>query len=102
MFPKYDRPFFFHFNKRTDTHRNLGKANGVTVCFLPQGPGNSEFVVATATAAKMDNFSKKKGRMIAEARARQNKKVVLRRAASMEELREQAEAVALQAAQTAR
>ena len=93
MFPKYDRPFFFHFNpQRGDI--NLGDKNGLTVCFMPQEPGNTEFKVGHAICSERDSFSKKIGRDIAEGRAKKNMMEWVVSASSIDDLRKHAKSIA--------
>lgn len=85
-FPKYDRPFFFHYR---DEVKN---SNGITVCALPAG--EQTFVVSTAKCSLADIYSKKKGRAIAEGRAQKRKRAFVVRASDIDELRLCAHAIA--------
>ena len=66
MWPKYDKPFFFHI--RNDLLKN--DKNAVTVCFVPKVVGEKIFSIGVAICNKKDTFNKKLGRLISEGRAR--------------------------------
>jgi len=63
MWPKYNKPFYFHFR---EDDRYL---NGITVCMKPVSEGKQVFKVGVACCTPQDNFSKKIGRSIAAGRA---------------------------------
>jgi len=62
MWPKYDKPFFFHF-------RDMQTFSAVTVCMQPEAPDSKKFRAGLACCSSIDNFSKKIGRNISEGRA---------------------------------
>jgi hypothetical protein len=67
QFPKYETPLFFHLFRG---EKLKGKPNGVTVCAVPLEVGSSEFSLGYSVTHPEDNYSKKKGRLISESRAR--------------------------------
>lgn len=71
MWPKYDKPFYFHFrDEDADKPRHDNQVfRAITVCMKPIEKGGKKFKAGLACCSLMDNFSKKKGRMIAEGRA---------------------------------
>lgn len=73
MWPKYDKPFYFHFR---DTALPANFYNGATVCLQPVKPGVPEFKVGIALCSGKDNFSKRIGRAISSGRAKRSKATV--------------------------
>lgn len=66
MFPKYEYPFFFHFNRDLSEDCEM---NGMTVCFKPIDLNGGVFVVGLSVCSIYDQFNKKIGRNIALGRA---------------------------------
>ena len=64
MWPKYNKPFFFHIR---DTETSEYK--GITACAVPTGLGDVNFKLGFSLCDKSDNFNKRMGRRIAEGRA---------------------------------
>lgn len=84
--PKYERPFYFHFR---DDQFNAA-SNGITVCMKPHR--GYEFNVGVACCSKIDNFSRKIGRSIATGRSTES--MVTATARNMKELKQQALTIA--------
>lgn len=61
MFPKYEKPFYFHFQK-------VEGKRGMTVCAIPDGESNVN--VGIAICNPKDNYNKRAGRKIAMTRAK--------------------------------
>jgi len=61
VFPKYDRPFYFH-------SREYAGISGITICAIPVG--EESFNCGISICNSIDNFNKKLGRTISEGRAR--------------------------------
>jgi len=65
MWPKYDKPFFFHDIELDNEHYKA-----ITSCIVPTGVGKTIFNCGVAICSNEDSFNKKMGRRIAEGRAR--------------------------------
>lgn len=88
MWPKYNKPFYFHF-------RDGQYLNGVTVCAKPVNEGEQVFKVGVACCTPQDNFSKRVGRSIAEGRSEISNKTI--EASNFDELLKKAQLVSQEA-----
>lgn len=84
MWPKYEKPFFFHFRFDED----MRAFNAATVCMTPCSTGEGKFKAGLALCSTLDNFSKKIGRCISEGRARSGEQII--EAQNLESLKEKA------------
>ena len=87
VWPKYDKPFYFHFRENPFN----AISNGITVCMKPHKDRvgiDGEFKVGVACCSKVENFGRKLGRDISTGRAKISNTIV--GASGMRELKEKA------------